>query len=213
MLGSSSGAVAMLMGRGQISNLLLEIAGLDGAEILKFLMSGDQNVQLRCAAAAFDVKSGLMSSRALVLDTTDTVIYGNGQVSLANEAMDLTLRPYPKDMSILSLRSPLKMAGSFASPKAGPDKGALAGRAGLALAAGRRQSAAGAGGDGGNRSGPGCQLRARLARGMPRPMRRRASRPCRNPRMRSAADRCWAGPPQRPPTGRGRKASARTRPR
>ena len=70
MLGSSSGAVAMLMGRGQISNLLLEIAGLDGAEIIKFLMSGDQNVQLRCAAAAFDVKNGLMSSRALVLDTT-----------------------------------------------------------------------------------------------------------------------------------------------
>ena len=136
MLGSSSGAVAMLMGRGQISNLLLEIAGLDGAEILKFLMSGDQNVLLRCAAAAFDVKSGLMSSRALVLDTTDTVIYGQGQISLASEAMDLTLRPYPKDMSILSLRSPLKIAGSFASPKAGPDKGALAGRAVLALAAG-----------------------------------------------------------------------------
>ena len=50
--------------------------------------------------------------------------------------MDLTLRPYPKDMSILSLRSPLKIAGTFAAPKAGPDKGALAGRAGLALALG-----------------------------------------------------------------------------
>ena len=136
MLGSSSGAIALLMGRGQISNLLLEVAGLDGAEILKFLMSGDQNVQLRCAAAAFDVKGGLMDSRALVFDTSDTVIYGNGQISLASEAMDLTLRPYPKDMSILSMRSPLKIAGSFGAPKAGPDKGALAGRAGLTLALG-----------------------------------------------------------------------------
>jgi AsmA family protein len=134
MLGSSSGAIAMLMGKGQISNLLMEVAGLDGAEILKFLMAGDENVQLRCAAAAFDVKNGLMSSRALVLDTSDTVIYGQGQISLASEAMDLTLRPYPKDMSILSLRSPLKIAGTFGDPQAGPDKGSLAGRAGLTLA-------------------------------------------------------------------------------
>jgi uncharacterized protein involved in outer membrane biogenesis len=134
MLATSSGTVAMLMGRGEISNLLMKLAALDGAGILKFLITGDRNEQLRCAAAAFDVKGGLMSSRALVLDTTDTVIYGNGQINLAGEVMDLTLRPYPKDMSILSLRSPLKIAGSFAAPRAGPDKGVLAGRAGLMLA-------------------------------------------------------------------------------
>jgi uncharacterized protein involved in outer membrane biogenesis len=136
MLGTSSGNVAMLMGRGELSNLLLEVAGLDGGEIIKFLIGGDRNVQLRCAAAAFDVKSGLMTARALVLDTSDTVIYGSGNVSLANESIDLTLHPYPKDTSILSLRSPLKVAGSFAAPKAGVDKGAFAGRAGLAIALG-----------------------------------------------------------------------------
>jgi AsmA family protein len=80
------------------------------------------------------VNQGVMNSRALVLDTTDTVIYGNGQISLASEGMDLTLYPYPKDMSILAFRSPLKLAGSFAAPKAGPDKGALTARAGLTLA-------------------------------------------------------------------------------
>ena len=36
----------------------------------------------------------------------------------------------------MSLRSPLKIAGSFAAPSAGPDKLALAGRAGLTLALG-----------------------------------------------------------------------------
>ena len=136
MLGTSSGSLALLVGPGQISNLLLEIVGLDGAEIVKFVTGGDQEVTLRCAAAAFDVAGGLMNTRALVLDTTDTVIYGGGRVNLANEAIDLTLRPYPKDMSILSLRSPLVLAGTFAVPRVGPDKGALAGRAGLALALG-----------------------------------------------------------------------------
>jgi AsmA family protein len=134
MLGTSSGEIAMLMGEGQISNLAMEVVGLDAGEVLKFLAKGDREIPLRCAAAAFDVRQGVMTSRALVLDTTDTVVYGNGQISLASEGMDLTLYPYPKDMSILAFRSPLKLAGSFNAPKAGPEKGALAARAGLTLA-------------------------------------------------------------------------------
>lgn len=133
MLGSASGDVAVLMGKGEISNILLEYMGLDGGEVIKFLLRGDRNVQLRCAAAAFDVKQGLMTSRAIVLDTSDTVINGHGRVSLANETLDIVLNPAPKDGSILSLRSPLRIGGTFAAPSAGPDNTAVAGRVGLAL--------------------------------------------------------------------------------
>jgi AsmA family protein len=136
MLGTSSGDVAVLMGKGQISNILLEFMGLDGGEIIKFLVRGDRNVQLRCAAAAFEVKQGLMSTKTIVLDTSDTVINGSGTISLADETLDLLLEPAPKDRSILSLRSPLKIGGTFAAPSAGPVKSALAGRAGIALALG-----------------------------------------------------------------------------
>jgi uncharacterized protein involved in outer membrane biogenesis len=133
MLGSASGDVAILMGKGEISNILLEYMGLDGGEIIKFLVRGDRTVQLRCAAAAFDVKDGLMTSRAIVLDTTDTVINGRGQVSLAKETLDIVLEPSPKDRSILSLRSPLLIGGTFIAPSVGPDKAALAGRVGIGL--------------------------------------------------------------------------------
>ena len=134
MLGSASGNVAVLTGKGEISNILLEFMGLDGGEVIKFLVRGDRNVQLRCAAAAFDVKQGLMSSRAIVLDTSDTLITGQGQVSLANETLDILLKAQPKDKSILSFRSPLRIGGTFGSPSAGPEKAALAGRVGIALA-------------------------------------------------------------------------------
>lgn len=136
MLGSASGDVAVLMGQGELSNIFLEFVGLDGGEVIKFFLRGDRNVQLRCAAAAFDVKQGLMTSKVIVLDTADTVINGNGQVSLANETLDIVLKPEPKDKSILSLRSPLKVGGTFAAPTAGPDKVALGARAGLAIALG-----------------------------------------------------------------------------
>jgi AsmA family protein len=136
MLGTSAGSVALLMGSGEISNLLMEVLGLDGGEIIKFFVRGDRNVELRCAAAAFDVKQGLMTTRNIVLDTADTVVQGEGQINLANETMDILLRPAPKDGSILSLRSPLKIGGTFAAPSAGPEKAALAGRVGLAVALG-----------------------------------------------------------------------------
>ncbi|WP_411883999.1 AsmA family protein [Polaromonas sp. YR568] len=136
MLGTSSGDVAVLMGKGEMSNILLEFMGLDGGEVIKFLVRGDRNVRLRCAAAAFEVKQGQMTTKTIVLDTTDTVINGRGTINLADETLDLILDPAPKDQSILSLRSPLKIGGTFASPSAGPDKGALAGRAGIALALG-----------------------------------------------------------------------------
>lgn len=136
MLGAANGNIAVLMGRGELSNILLEFMGLDGGEVIKFLARGDRNVQLRCAAAAFDVKQGVMDSRTIVLDTVDTVVTGGGNISLRDETLDLTLRAAPKDRSILSFRSPLKISGTFASPSAFPDKLALAGRVGLAVALG-----------------------------------------------------------------------------
>lgn len=133
MLASSSGDVAVLMGKGELSNILLEFMGLDGGEVIKFFVRGDRNVKLLCSAAAFEVKQGLMSSKVIVLDTSDTVINGNGQINLANETLDITLNPQPKDRSILSFRSSLKIGGTFASPSAGPDKLALGARAGVTL--------------------------------------------------------------------------------
>ncbi|MDO9357800.1 MAG: AsmA family protein [Polaromonas sp.] len=134
VLATSSGNIAFLMGPGEISNILLEFMGLDGGEVIKFLVRGDRNVRLRCAAAAFDVQKGNMTSKAIVLDTVDTVINGSGQVSLADETLNIRLEPSPKDASILSLRSPIDIRGTFGDPSVFPDKGALAGRAGIALA-------------------------------------------------------------------------------
>lgn len=72
MLGSASGDVAALMGKGKLSNILLEYIGLDGGEIIKFLLVGDHNLQLSCVEAAFEVKQGLMASKVILLDTSDT---------------------------------------------------------------------------------------------------------------------------------------------
>lgn len=135
-LGGASGDVAALTGRGEFSNLLLEFMGLDGGEIIKFLLGGDRNVVLRCAAVAFDVDKGAMRGRSMVFDTTDTVFNVTGGANLANETLDFVVRQQPKDMSILSLRTPLVIGGTFASPSGGVKAGPLAGRGAAALVLG-----------------------------------------------------------------------------
>ncbi|TPG24142.1 AsmA family protein [Variovorax ginsengisoli] len=135
-LGGASGDVSAITGRGQFSNLLLEFMGLDGAEIIKFLLGGDNNVTLRCAAVAFDVNKGVMSGRSLVFDTTDTVFHAEGSANLANETLDFVVRQEPKDMSILSLRTPLVIGGTFGSPSGGVKIQPLAARGLAALALG-----------------------------------------------------------------------------
>ena len=136
MLATSSGDVALGMGRGQVSNLLMEYAGLDIAEALKFLITGDRKVPVRCAFADFAVEGGVMSARALAFDTTDTIIVGEGNVDLRNETLAMTLRPRPKDRSLFVFRSPLLLRGTFADPSFSPDPARVGLRAAIALALG-----------------------------------------------------------------------------
>lgn len=136
MLGSADGDIALGMGRGQISNLLMELAGIDIAEALKFLLTKDKKVPIRCAFGDFAVKDGMMHSRALAFDTEDTLIVGNGDINLKDETLDLELRPRPKDRSILALRSPLVVGGTFKDPSFHPDFKRLGLRGAVALALG-----------------------------------------------------------------------------
>jgi uncharacterized protein involved in outer membrane biogenesis len=133
LLGTSNGRIDLYSAGGQISNLLMEYAGTDFAEILKFKIRGDQQIKLRCAVASFNVKDGLAASEALVVDTDDTVIGGTGQLSLREETIDLTLTPLPKDMSPLALRGPLHLTGSFTKPAISLDKKTTTRKVGAAV--------------------------------------------------------------------------------
>ena len=134
MLGSADGEVAIGMGRGQISNLVMELAGLDVQEALKFLLTKDRRVPIRCAWGDFAVAGGVMTSRGLAFDTTDTILVGEGRISLRDETLDLKLRPRPKDRSLFVFRAPLLVGGTFKDPSFRPDLARVGLRAALALA-------------------------------------------------------------------------------
>ena len=129
MLATSDGKVGLVVAGGEISKLMMEKIGLHLWEILELKMSGDRLVKLRCAVADFDVKAGTMHVGALVFDTEVTTVIGTGTIDLGTERLDLTLNPKTKNTSIVSLRSPIYVRGSFANPEAEVDKGRVAMRA------------------------------------------------------------------------------------
>lgn len=133
MLAGADGDAQLAMGRGRISNLLLELAGLDAAEALKFWVGSDRESDVRCALIDTQVERGLMRARTAIFDTSDTLVRLEGTVNLRDEALDLTVKPAPKDPSPLSLRVPIHVRGTLADPSVIPDRTGLLLRGGGAV--------------------------------------------------------------------------------
>lgn len=136
LAGSSNGEIKTLIDRGSMSKLLLEYLGLNVGNIVLTKLFGDKQIEMRCAAADFAVRDGLMDARTFVIDTDDTSIGVTGQVDLKREHFNLTIRPEPKHFSLLSLRSPLYVRGTFKHPDVGVNVPTLVARAGGAIALG-----------------------------------------------------------------------------
>ncbi len=133
MLATSNGSVRFGMGGGRISDLLMAYAGLDIARLIKLKIAGDHDIAIRCVAGEFIARDGIWNSRTLVFDSADTVIRGTGDIDLRNERFDLLLKVRPKGRSLLSLRSPLRVSGTFEHASIRADFKAL-GMRGVAVA-------------------------------------------------------------------------------
>ena len=121
MLGTSNGTIALYMDGGRISRALMELVGLDLLKYAQVKLTGDENIDVRCAIADLTVKDGLANINALVVDTSVVNIQGGGWINLKTEEMNLRIDPKPKHKSIGSLNSPLYVRGTFSKPHVSPD--------------------------------------------------------------------------------------------
>ena len=130
----ADGRISAAISNGRVSNLLDAASGLNGGKVLQLLAGGDKTISVNCGGMAFDIKDGLGKSNLFVVDTEQTQILGEGTFNLTNERFDMTLTPKPKNMGILSLRTPVRLYGSFKQPDFALEKGPLIARAGGAVA-------------------------------------------------------------------------------
>ena len=101
------------------------------------LIKGDDQLPMSCAVVQMLASSGTLTPNVAIVDTTDSTLFASGTVSLVDERLALKVIAKPKDRSPLTLRTPVKLEGSFEQPhvslEAKPLERKLAAAAALAL--------------------------------------------------------------------------------
>lgn len=121
LMATASGNTFLVMSGGEMSEMLLELAGLDVAGALGVLVKGDKSIPIRCGLLDLQGKDGQMGVQTLVFDTGSTVIFGDGKIDLRDEKVNIVITPVPKDFSPLSLRSYIRVTGPFKKISVFPD--------------------------------------------------------------------------------------------
>jgi hypothetical protein len=137
MLASSDGEAALISRGGDASALAIVLTNLDLANAVPLLLTRrDEKAPIRCVVADVAADNGLMTARSLVVDTSAEKIFGAGTIDFRNERYDVRLKAESKQPSLLALRGPIVIDGTFKSPHVHPAIGQLAARIGAAVALG-----------------------------------------------------------------------------
>jgi uncharacterized protein involved in outer membrane biogenesis len=141
LAGSAEGQAAVIMRGGQLNALIVEAIGMDVGEAVALLLTGDEQAQsemvpIRCFVGEFKVQDGVMRADALVLDTSDSTITGKGEIDLGAETLALEFVAHPKDASVLTASTPVRVAGTFKKLEVDPVSEELRDKSLAALALG-----------------------------------------------------------------------------
>jgi uncharacterized protein involved in outer membrane biogenesis len=132
ILASLEGEIRMHVRDGAISHLAVEAGGIDVAQALGVMVKGDDALPILCNVADLDVVKGVARPKVMVVNTKDSTIWVDGTASLRDESLDLRAVVSPKDISPLTLRTPVHVKGTFGKPAVSLELGKLAGKAGAA---------------------------------------------------------------------------------
>ncbi|SEL06742.1 AsmA family protein [Roseateles sp. YR242] len=125
LLATADGRMVLYWTQGTVSHLIVEAAGLDVAQALGVLIRGDKDLPVQCGIADLKVKDGRVTPQPMVVDTRDSLVRVDGDISLATERMALRAKVEPKDFSPLTLRTPIKVEGTLSDPDIGVEKAPL----------------------------------------------------------------------------------------
>ncbi|WP_193173517.1 AsmA family protein [Nisaea nitritireducens] len=137
-----NGHVALYLKDGTISNTYWELIAADLVTSLlpSIGKTADKEAKLNCMATRFDISEGIAKSTVFLVDSARVTVGGAGTVDLRDEKVDFLLHPKPKDFSLVSLATPIRISGPLADPTILPDvagaaKTAVLGAGAVALTA------------------------------------------------------------------------------
>ncbi len=129
---SLGGHVGIAMVNGRISDTLIQswLGNALAASGIPPLTEGDTDVA--CLALRADFRNGTGTLRTLALDSPQLTLQGSGQFNLADETVNLHLRPQAVTGGT-TLASPVAITGTFQDPHAALDAAMPGGRYGITI--------------------------------------------------------------------------------
>ena len=127
ILGHGDGALILSMAGGDLSRLLVNLAGLRLGSALLGSLGGEARTSVECFVADLPLRRGVVSTRTLLLETEDAVIEGQGVVDLRRERVEIRLWTRSKRLTVGVLPVPLLISGTLKAPSAAPDRAEGAG--------------------------------------------------------------------------------------
>ena len=124
LLGAADGEVSLWMQHGDVSALFVDLAGLRLGSALLAWLSGPPVTRVQCFVADLPLRHGVATTRALILETADSVMQGSGSANLAQERVELRLNTQSKHFTVGVLAGPLLISGPLVDPRAEPDPSA-----------------------------------------------------------------------------------------
>lgn len=130
-VGGLNGKTIIMMGKGRLHNKYLGLLGADLAKSILRLINPfkkeEDFTQVNCFVNGFDIKNGLATCTALVLDSDPMRIAGGGDINLKDERLNLSFNPSPKEgigvsgmgkvsLNLGELTKPLRLGGTLAHP-------------------------------------------------------------------------------------------------
>ena len=131
---NASGTFTAIVPRGTVRQKFAELLGIDIDRA--FLFSGDKDTTLRCVLADFQVKNGVMQGRNILFDSDVVKATGSGTIDLKDETVNIQLNGAPKKFTLVRLRAPITISGSWRNPSVGVKPAGAIAQGGIAIALG-----------------------------------------------------------------------------
>ncbi len=135
-LARMNGQAGLFMQNGQISDLLQQLAPINVLGALGVYLSGDKPVPINCLVSDFSITAGMATAKTFLLDTASDVVIGKGDINFGDETLHLNLSPKNKSFTLMSLRTPVDITGTFRKPDFHVETFDLAARVGAAVGLG-----------------------------------------------------------------------------
>ena len=129
------GTFGAVMGQGYLTKWLDLMATDLSKKVMPYWGKNKEAGNIICAVVEFDSKNGLATSQAFVFDTEIAILTAEGDINLETEQVNFLLSPKPKDLSLTTLNTKLRVRGSIKNPKVRPSMASLAFKGAKALSA------------------------------------------------------------------------------